>query len=200
VASYVLLVLCLGIIPIAMLYFISNNINIYQKNKFKDRYGSLFEDLELRSKWSAGFYLVYCLRRIVFCLVIFGMKEFSGLQLLVLNLMNLLILIYTGLSQPLIGRLANRLEMANELSVCFISFHWYFFTDWVLDENHQTNYDLHYKYGIMMNCFVSYYLYYNLMVILNYNLHSYMLLIYKFFRVIRNSLCDFGTQYDDLGI
>jgi hypothetical protein len=35
----------------------------------------------------------------------------------------------------MIGRQANRLEMANELSVCFISFHYYFFTDWVLDAN-----------------------------------------------------------------
>ena len=67
------------------------------------------------------------------------MTQYASIQLIVLNWMNLLILIYTGANRPMKDRFSNRLEMANELFVCFISLCWYLFTDWVLDKNHQTD-------------------------------------------------------------
>jgi hypothetical protein len=79
-------------------------------------------------------------------------------------------LIYIGYNNCLIGKWANRLEMFNELSVCFISFHMFFFTDWVLDKNSQTDEDVQYSYGLMMNCFITYYFYVNILVILYYTL------------------------------
>ena len=77
-------------------------------------------------------------------------------------------LIYVGYNSSFIEKWANRLEMFNEISVCYISFHMYFFTDWVLGPNNQPDKDVQYNYGIMMNCFITYYIYVNLMVILYY--------------------------------
>ena len=51
--------------------------------------------------------------------------------------MNLGFMTYTAYFGPLIGLLQNRLEIFNELSVVFITFHMLYFTDWAL------GYDIH---------------------------------------------------------
>lgn len=110
-------------------------------------------------------------------------------------------LIYVGYNNSLIGKWANRLEAFNELCVCFISFHMYFFTDWVLDKNNQTDKDLQYTYGIMMNCFITYYIYVNLWIILHHTLKTYWHLLIKYGRVIRFLYCEWGLDqeiYDTL--
>ena len=167
---------------------------MYQQHKFQNRYGNLFEDVELRTKWQAAFYFVFILRRIVFVSIVFSFTTLSGIQLLLINLCNLTMLIYIGHNYSLIGRWANRLEMFNELSVCFISFHMYFFTDWVLDKNNQTDKDLQYKYGIMMNCFITYYIYVNLWVILYYTFKTYQNIMLKYYRLFRFYFCEWGIE------
>ena len=159
------------------------------------RYGSLFEDVDLRTRWQAAFYFIFVMRRIIFVTICFKMTSLSGIQLLLINLLNLCILVYTGQNYPLKGWLANRLEMFNELSVCFISFHMYFFTDWVLDDHAQVNRDLQYNYGIMMNCFVGYYIYVNLCIIIYYNIRGYCLIVLKYTRLLRFKLCDWGVEH-----
>jgi len=131
----IMLIICLVITPIQFLYYLKHSINMHQRLKFINRSGSLFEDVELRSKWSAAFYLVFIFRRIIYVYLIFKVDSSSSLQLLFLNWMNLIILIYVGINFPLGDKYQNRLEMFNELSVCFITFHMYFFTDYVLDKN-----------------------------------------------------------------
>jgi len=131
----IMLIICLVITPIQFLYYLKHSINMHQRLKFINRSGSLFEDVELRSKWSAAFYLVFIFRRIIYVYLIFKVDSSSSLQLLFLNWMNLIILIYVGINYPLGDKYQNRLEMFNELSVCFITFHMYFFTDYVLDKN-----------------------------------------------------------------
>jgi len=78
-----------------------------------------------------------------------------------INFSNLAMLIYVGYNNSLLGKFSNRLEMFNELMVCFITFHMYFFTDWVLGKNGQPDKDVQYNYGIMMNCFIVFYIYVN---------------------------------------
>ena len=193
-----LMIICIGVMPLVFIYLIINHINIYQKHKFNTRYGSLFEDVDLRTKWQAAFYFVYCLRRIVFILVVFTMGHISGIQLLFINLMNLAILVYTGYNYPLKTKFANRLEMFNELFVCFITLHMYFFTDWVLDKNNQTDKDVQYNYGIMMNYFLSYYIYCNIWIILWHNIRTYCLIVLKYSRLFRYTFCEWGVEIPEL--
>lgn len=51
----IMLIICLVITPIQFLYYLKHSINMHQRLKFINRSGSLFEDVELRSKWSAAF-------------------------------------------------------------------------------------------------------------------------------------------------
>ena len=94
----------------------------------------MFDGVKLESKWTASFYLIFIIRRLIFVIMCFGLDNYSGLTLVLLCLMNLAMLIYVGIVEPLIERRFNRLEIFNELFVCFITFHMCFFTDWVLDE------------------------------------------------------------------
>ena len=88
--------------------------------------------------------------------------------------------------------------MFNELSVSFISFHMFFFTDWVLDKNNQTDKDLQYNYGIMMNCFITYYIYANISMMMYYSIKQYWLVIIKWSRILRYKLCGFGKKHKPL--
>ena len=51
VISVILLVICLVITPIVFLFYLKNHLNIYQMSKFVNTNGSLFEDIDLRTKW-----------------------------------------------------------------------------------------------------------------------------------------------------
>ena len=121
----------------ALIYNIINNISVYQMSKFSSSFGTLYEDIDLRTKWKTAFYLVYCLRRIFYVYIIFFKAHISGIQLVLMNLLNLAVLIYTAKYSALIGKLPNRLEISNEICVCFITFHMFYFTDWCL------GYDIH---------------------------------------------------------
>jgi hypothetical protein len=199
--SIILLVICLVIIPLVFMYLLSNNINMYQYHKFQSRYGNLFEDVQLRNKWQAAFYLFFIIRRIIFVTIVFSLTTLSGIQLMCINYSNLVMLIYVGYNSCLIGRWANRLEMFNELSVCFISFCMYFFTDWVLDKNNQIDKDVQYNYGILMNCLITYYIYVNLWVILYYTFKVYTSMLIKCKNYFRFFFCEWGIEdevYDNI--
>ena len=158
---------------------------MYQQAKFKVRWGSMFEGVKLKSKITACFYLVFIIRRLIFVMLVFGIDNYSGLVMVILCWMNLGMLIYVGQISPLVERLENRLEMFNELFVCCITFHMFFFSDWVLDENAQANKPIQYNYGIMMNTFFLYYLYINLIYIIWHTILKLRLLIIKIYRWIR---------------
>ena len=128
-------VVTLVIVPITFMYTLSQHINLYQQLKFKHRWGSLFENVKLRNKITAAFWLIFVIRRILFVTIVFAMEHISCPSLILICYTNLAILIYTAYNYPLIGRPNNRLELFNEFIVCTVTFHMFLFTDWVLDEN-----------------------------------------------------------------
>ena len=95
----------------------------------------MFEDVKLATKTTAAFYLIFIIRRLLFVMMMFGMDNYSGLNLCLLEYMNLFMLMYTGWTRPLQSVFSNRLEMFNEYFVCIITMHMAFFSDWVLDEH-----------------------------------------------------------------
>ena len=61
-------------------------------------------------------------------------------------------------------------------------------------KNPQTDYDTQYKYGLLMNCFVSFYIYYNLLVILYFNFRNWRLILKKSWRLRGLYCCDFRSS------
>jgi len=112
-------------------------------------------------------------------------------------LMNLAILIYTGRNLPLVGKLNNRLEVFNEMSVCYVTFNMTVFTHWTLGYNISTvseemlsstidllpNQDVMDSYGYMMNSLMFYYIYTNILVIFYFIIRQLSLVFTKYCRL-----------------
>ena len=108
-------------------------------------------------------------------------------------------MIYTGYFSPLIGIYQNRLEIFNEISVSFITFHMFFFTDWTLgfdinslpekylqpDREILANKKLQEAYGIMMDCFMFFYLTVNISIIWYFSLKTTGLILNKYRNLIK---------------
>ena len=191
-------IVTLIVVPIGFGYALSQHINIYQKLKFRHRWGSLFENVKLRNKVTAAFWLIFVIRRIVFVSIIFGLEEYPCQSLQLVCYSNLIILIYTGYNYPLIGRPSNRLEMFNELTVCTVSFHMFLFTDWVLDSKGSPDEEAQYQFGILLNAYVLYYLYMNLCVIIYYLLKILFLMFLKYLRWLKFLMCGFGHNIPEM--
>ena len=201
-----ILILCLGVAPIAFIYQIANHINMYQMFKFNERFGSLFEGVDLRTKWNASFYLIFCTRRVICVMLFFLLAHHSGLQLVYMMWLNLLILIYMGRNLPLVGKLSNRLEVFNEVSVCFITFQMTFFTHYSLGYDIKTvpeellspTVDLlpdepaQERFGYLMNTCMFYYIYANLLVIFYFIIRQLSLLLTRYCRIWKFNCCGFG--------
>ena len=78
VFSIFLIIVCI-LALFSFIHTIMNNVNIYQRSKFKSSIGSTFEDIDIRSKWKTAFYLVYSLRRIAYVYIIFYVAHISGI-------------------------------------------------------------------------------------------------------------------------
>lgn len=61
----------------------------------------------------------------------------------------------------------------------------FFFSDWVLDVNGVPDENVQYHYGIMMNCFLLYYLYINIVVIIWHTYLKLRLVVIKLYHLIR---------------
>ena len=77
--AIVMIIFSLVLTPIAFIYLVTQNINMYQSHKFTSRYGSLFEGIDIRNKWSAAFYLIFMLRRILIVIIAFEGPEFDAI-------------------------------------------------------------------------------------------------------------------------
>ena len=77
--SKFLLIIVLGIVPLQFLHYLWNHINMYQQAKFQNRDGSLFEDIELRKKWTSAFYVFFIARRIILVSIVFSMETLGAI-------------------------------------------------------------------------------------------------------------------------
>ena len=122
-------VIALGILPLLWGYTLTKSVRHINTRRFQSRFGALFEDIKTKSKSTMVYYLIFCLRRICFCLLAFGLADHSSNQVQAVMLLNLAIIIFQGLNDPFITRKKNRIEMFNEVSIAIATGHDMFFTD-----------------------------------------------------------------------
>jgi hypothetical protein len=77
--SLILIIICLGAMPLLFFHYLKNNLNMYQMAKFQNSDGTLFEDIDLRNRWKAAFYLFFIFRRIVFVSIVFSMESLGAI-------------------------------------------------------------------------------------------------------------------------
>ena len=93
--------------------------------------------------------LLFCLRRAIFIFSIYQLYNYITLQICLFYYSNLFISIFQGQFSPLKGKLQNRLQLMNEIFVCFIAYFSMLFTDYV-----STDYDK-YTFGWVQIAMIS---------------------------------------------
>ena len=76
---------------------------------------------------------MFILRRGLFVLTMFqaSIVQYPSVQLLLLASINYMAIVYQGLARPQIGSLDNKIELFNQTMVAFVTFHMFYFTDFL---------------------------------------------------------------------
>ena len=94
---------------------------------FQRVFGNLLLNLKFRTISQKLYNLVFILRRII-ASVALDLKNYSGQQLQLIMLTNLLYLIYIGKTEPFVERSANNLAIANEYAIGILVYFFVIFT------------------------------------------------------------------------
>ena len=113
IISYVLgwlaILVTLLIIPGLLIMVLKMTPSEIKEDKFAREYYILWEGISTKSKPKIAYYLVFCLRRVLFCAIAFYFEpdepkvmplKYSGIQIQCLFMLNILITIYFGYFMP----------------------------------------------------------------------------------------------------
>ena len=110
-------------------------IPIVRTQEFKQKYGSLTEDLNLRSKLALIYQVIFMFRRLGLALIIFSPALFhmSGLTFQLLVVGESLQLFYIGAVMPFTLKHRNTIELINQSVILLNAYYMYVYCDFVLD-------------------------------------------------------------------
>jgi hypothetical protein len=131
--SYYSLVMAIIILPSMMIFVINRPLSEIKEESFKKRWGSLYDGFRLHSKGQVAANLVFMLRRILFVLICFQLDTIPGVQVILVNLINLFASIYYGYFKPFESKLRTFLDFFNEFCLVVITWHMMFFTEYISD-------------------------------------------------------------------
>ena len=77
--AFCYLSVCVVILPALWVYALRRSIRNLNTRRFQSRFGALFDDIRKNSKWSMVYYLIFIIRRIMFCLIAFNLDPFPCL-------------------------------------------------------------------------------------------------------------------------
>ena len=99
-------------------------------------WGTIYDEVQVDSKWDLIWICMQFLRRIIFVAVAFILITNPGIQVVIINLLGLFSLIIVGYFKPLKGATRNRdrLGIFNELTIIQSGIFFMCFSDWVKDD------------------------------------------------------------------
>ena len=110
-------------------------------------------------------------------LVFFNLDETPGVQIIIINLINLGSCIYYGGVQPFDTRFRRRIDLFNEFSILLITWHMMCFTDFVLSSDTQWLVGWSMIFCICLNAFV------NISIVLGVGSRLIYLVCYKYYKL-----------------
>jgi len=96
ILGYVSLFISVLLIPAVLLYIFTKDISDYKTDNFRNKWGVVFEDIKTSDKFLASYFIIYCARRMIFCLFVFFVSHLPNMQLLMIQYMNLFVYLYVG--------------------------------------------------------------------------------------------------------
>ena len=167
------------LLPIIFIWFLCRPLEVIQTESFITKWRILFHDIKIKSKFELSFYLIFCIRRIIYVSTAFLIKT-QWTQLLVLIYTNLAITIYVGSFTPFKSRYYNRIEIMNELYISFATYQIILFTDFVPDSEEKS------KFGWLYTCMMSLHIFSNVILIVFEIIRVVRLIMIKYYRRFKN--------------
>ncbi len=109
-------------------FLLTRNFSKLSDQKIIDTFGSIYLELRQDSKIALMYHVFYMLRRLLFSFLIFVLESYPYLQIFLLSLHCIPLILYTILCKPFMQPSMNCLEIFNELSILFSSYHLFAFT------------------------------------------------------------------------
>jgi hypothetical protein len=103
----------------------------FKEKKFAAKYGAMFDQMRPGRKIYLLYYIIFSLRRLIFCALAFYCTTVVFFQVQMLMFLNLFILLYIGGVQPFDTKFKNQIEMFNEFCICILTIQMTLFTDFV---------------------------------------------------------------------
>ena len=95
--------------------------------------GSLYSELKKERKMALLYNGLFVLRRLMFAYMAVFLGNYPFLQIQGLAIQSISILMYLSYTKPFKDKLSNILEMFNEICILILSYHLFYFTDYVED-------------------------------------------------------------------
>ena len=108
------------IAPVVTLWFLKMKFERFQDKKFKRKFSTLVNKLNLSNKAAIYYTLIFQLRRLVLAVAIVMVKDVPVAQIAIVLISSILVLSYFLTNKPLESPILNRLEFFNEFTLSFI--------------------------------------------------------------------------------
>ncbi len=181
VLGFMIAILCifltLNFLPVALSWAIfSNDESQIIEEKFKTRWGALFEFIKTKNKMARLYNLIFVLRRLIFVMLCFFKNQSGGLLLAINIFINFIYSVYMASTKAFILKNMNIQDFFNE---CIISASIYWkllYTNMIESQEDQ------YNYAKMEMSFILFYCFVNLIVIIHATIQNnkkYVIYIYN---------------------
>lgn len=150
-----------------------------RSRRFTERVGAFYEGIKTESKVTLSYRFIFILRRLSFCLLIFGLES-NCLKACFLFFQNMLYTIYICNFKPKEGRLFQNLDMINELLIQTVTVHLFPLQDLMgfFDDEEKIKYDVAYS----MSSFLTLLEIVNVVVVLRFMMKELHLVFVKYYR------------------
>ena len=100
----------------------------------RKKWESFYKVSNTRRKVFVAYNLVFIVRRLCYIFLITMLSDTPCFQIICLNLLNMIVLIYQGYFRPLNSRQMNNQELMNEIFIQYCSYMMILFSDFVIDD------------------------------------------------------------------
>ena len=160
------------IFPMALLYMICQDNKRLHDQDFRQMFGVLYNGIELRNRWKISYYMIFFLRRVIFCMVVFWGDK-GSLQIIMLQYLNMVLIHYKTHNRPHIQPLRDNIEVVNEFFVTLTTMQMILFTPF-------TDFEMHSDLGWVLIIFVICVICLNMVLVLYYAYRTIGLIYIKY--------------------
>ena len=120
-------------LPVFISYFLTKNFGRLENEEFYSKFNALYFNIDVRHEFNVLFHTVFCIRRMIFALLITLLNPYPAFQIMILLHLSCFTMSYVAFNQPFKVNLLNSLELFNEIIILVMTYHLIMFSDFVKD-------------------------------------------------------------------